>query len=197
MLMARKPALAADGDRLGCPDPDLIRPPPPRVREAKPPSDYRTAERGLSMKRTICALGLATLLAGGLSSPAVRSLRVAPGERRPGERRPREPDRPEPGRRLVDAAGGTVVAGNPRFPGRRSSRSSATPSRSSSAPSRTALWVTQGSPASLNIDPRRRPRRRRSTSPARAAPCLGHLVRAERQLRRADEHLREPLQRRA
>ena len=88
-------------------------------------------------------------------------------------------------------------AGTCRCPGRRSSRRRRARSRSSSAPSSTAQWLTQGFPASLNIDPTKeaeapvdRLRRRR---PHRA---VGHLVRAERHLPGgATQHLREPLQR--
>ena len=58
-------------------------------------------------------------------------------------------------------------------------------------------WVTQGNPASLNIDPTRRPKGLRSTSPAPTARCRGWRGTSPTPHGRPDADLRQPLQRRA
>jgi len=106
------------------------------------------------MKRTICALGLATMLAGALPSPASAAFVSLPASGAQVNDDPANQIDPNQDAGLVDAAGGTVVAGNPAVPWATFEQKLGDSQQIFVRAFKNGAWVTQGSPASLNIDPR-------------------------------------------
>ena len=98
---------------------------------------------------------------------------------------------------VVDVAGGTVVAGNVQVPWATFEQKVGSSQQIFVRAFKNGAWVTQGFPASLNIDPTKEAEAPSIDFAGHGSHrALGGVVRAQRRLRRADEHLREPLQRR-
>jgi len=104
------------------------------------------------MKRTICALGLATMLVGALSSPATAAFVSLPASGAQVNDDPANQIDPNQDAGLVDAAGGTVVAGNPAVPWATFEQKLGDSQQIFVRAFKNGAWVTQGSPASLNIE---------------------------------------------
>src|SRR4029077_4291898 len=105
------------------------------------------------MKRTICALGLATMLAGVLPSPASAAFVALPATGAQVNDDPASMIDPSQDAGLVDVAGGTVVAGNKAVPWATFEQKLGRSQQIFVRAFKNGQWVTQGSPASLNIDP--------------------------------------------
>src|SRR5262249_30475897 len=138
------------------------RPHPPTAlarREAKHSRPSPDGTGGLVMKRTIHTLGLATMLAGtlALASPASAAFVSLPSSGAHVNQvndDPVDTIDPDEDAGLVDVAGGTVVAGNRQVPWATFEQKLGSWQEIFVRAFKNGAWVTQGSPASLNIDPR-------------------------------------------
>jgi len=108
------------------------------------------------MKRTIHTLGLATMFAGtlALASPASAAFVSLPSSGAQVNDDPVNTIDPDEDAGLVDVAGGTVVAGNKQVPWATFEQKLGSWQEIFVRAFKNGAWVTQGSPASLNIDPR-------------------------------------------
>src|SRR4029077_2390570 len=104
------------------------------------------------MKRTICALGLATMLAGVLPSPASAAFVALPATGAQVNDDPASSIDPSQDAGLVDVAGGTVVAGNKQVPWATFEQKLGSSQQIFVRAFKNGARVTQGSPASLHID---------------------------------------------
>src|SRR5690242_14939388 len=108
------------------------------------------------MKRTLRTLGLATMLAGTLASacPASAAFVSLPSNGAQVNDDAVNSIDPNQDAGLVDVAGGTVVAGNKAVPWATFEQKVGRASQQIFVRAfKNGAWVTQGSPASLNIDP--------------------------------------------
>jgi len=105
------------------------------------------------MKRRLRTLGLASMLAGILASPASAAFVSLPssGAQVNDDAANSIDTKQDAG--LVDVAGGTVVAGNVQVPWATFEQKLADSQQIFVRAFKNGAWVTQGSPASLNIDP--------------------------------------------
>jgi hypothetical protein len=106
------------------------------------------------MKHTIYTLGLATMLAGMLASPASAAFVALPANGAQVNDDAANSIDPQQDAGVVDVAGGTVVAGNPAVPWATFEQKLGDSQQIFVRAFKNGAWVTQGSPASLNIDPR-------------------------------------------
>jgi hypothetical protein len=106
------------------------------------------------MKRALHTLGLATMLAGTLGwvSPASAALVSLPSSGAQVNDDPANGIDPNQDAGLVDVAGGTVVAGNVQIPWATFEQKSGRSQQIFVRAFKNGAWVTQGSPASLNIE---------------------------------------------
>jgi hypothetical protein len=105
------------------------------------------------MKRRLRTLGLATVLAGILASPASAAFVSLPSSGAQVNDDPANSIDPKQDAGLVDVAGGTVVAGNVQVPWATFEQKLGDSQQIFVRAFKNGAWVTQGSPASLNIDP--------------------------------------------
>src|SRR5437867_3544707 len=107
------------------------------------------------MKRTLHTLGLATMLAGTLASasPASAAFVSLPSSGAQVNDAAANSIDPKQDAGLVDVAGGTVVAGNVQVPWATFEQKIGDSQQIFVRAFKKGAWVTQGSPASLNIDP--------------------------------------------
>lgn len=105
------------------------------------------------MKRRLRTLSLATMLAGRLASPASAALVSLPSNGAQVNDDAMNSIDPKQDAGLVDVAGGTVVAGNVQVPWATFEQKVADSQQIFVRAFKNGAWVTQGSPASLNIDP--------------------------------------------
>src|SRR5438128_5981571 len=107
------------------------------------------------MKRTLHTLGLATMLAGTLASasPASAAFVSLPSSGAQVNDDAANSIDPKQDAGLVDVAGGTVVAGNVQVPWATFEQKIGDSQQIFVRAFKNGAWVTQGSPASLNIDP--------------------------------------------
>jgi len=107
------------------------------------------------MKRTLCTLGLATMLGGTLVSapPASAAFVSLPSSGAQVNDDAANSIDPKQDAGLVDVAGGTVVAGNVQVPWATFEQKIGDSQQIFVRAFKKGAWVTQGSPASLNIDP--------------------------------------------
>src|SRR5438093_392465 len=108
------------------------------------------------MKRTLHTLGLATMLAGTLAPapPASAAFVSLPSNGAQVNDDAANSIDPKQDAGLVDVAGGTVVAGNVQVPWATFEQKLGDSQQIFVRAFKNGAWVTQGSPASLNIDPR-------------------------------------------
>ena len=108
------------------------------------------------MKRSLYTLGLATTLAGtlALASPVSAAFVSLPSSGAQVNDDPANTIDPDEDAGLVDVAGGTVVAGNKQVPWATFEQKLGPWQEIFVRAFKNGAWVTQGSPASLNIDPR-------------------------------------------
>src|SRR5262245_9910884 len=132
------------------PSPELAR------REAKHSRPSPDGTGGLVMKRSIHTLGLAMMLAGTLASasPASAAFVSLPSSGAQVNDDPANTIDPDEDAGLVDVAGGTVVAGNKQVPWAAFEQKLGPWQEIFVRAFKNGEWVTQGSPASLNIDQR-------------------------------------------
>src|SRR5438876_1003218 len=107
------------------------------------------------MKRTLHTLGLATMLAGTLAPapPASAAFVSLPSNGAQVNDDAANSIDPKQGAGLVDVAGGTVVAGNVQVPWATFEQKLGDSQQIFVRAFKNGAWVTQGVPASLNIDP--------------------------------------------
>lgn len=105
------------------------------------------------MYRTLHTLGLATMLAGMLASPASAAFVSLPASGAQVNDDAVNSIDPKQDAGLADVAGGTVVAGNVQVPWATFEQKIAESQQIFVRAFKNGAWVTQGSPASLNIDP--------------------------------------------
>jgi hypothetical protein len=107
------------------------------------------------MKRTLRTLGLATMLAGTLASasPASAAFVSLPSSGPQVNDDAANSIDPNQDAGLVDVAGGTVVPGNNAVPWAAFEQKVGRSQQIFVRAFKNGAWVTQGSPASLNIDP--------------------------------------------
>src|SRR6185503_14019735 len=115
---------------------------------ARPSADGRG---GLEMKRSLCTIGLATMLAASPASAAFVSL---PSNGTQVNDDATNSIDPKQDAGLVDVVGGAVVAGRPAVPWAAFEQKLGESQQIFVRAFRNGAWVTQGSPASLNIDSR-------------------------------------------
>src|SRR5438093_5839770 len=130
-------------------------PPGPARREAKHSRPSPDGTGGLVMKRTLCTLGLATMLGGTVVSapPASAAFVSLPSSGAQVNDDAANSIDPKQDAGLVDVAGGTVVAGNVQVPWATFEQKIGDSQQIFVRAFKKGAWVTQGSPASLNIDP--------------------------------------------
>jgi hypothetical protein len=102
------------------------------------------------MKRTLCSLGLATMLA---ASPVSAGFVSLPSNGAQVNDDPVNGIDPGQDAGLVDVVGGAVVAGKPAVPWATFEQKVGRSQQIFVRAFKNGAWVTQGSPASLNIDP--------------------------------------------
>src|SRR5881397_3943001 len=105
------------------------------------------------MKRRLRTLGPATMLAAMLASSAAAALVSLPSSGAQVNDDPPNSIDPNQDAGLVDVAGGTVVAGKVQVPWATFEQRLADSQQIFVRAFKNGAWVTQGSPASLNIDP--------------------------------------------
>ena len=107
------------------------------------------------MKRTLHTLGLATMVAGvlGRAVPAAAAFVSLPATGAQVNDDPANGIDPGQDAGLVDVAGGTVVAGNLQVPWATFEQKAGSSQQIFVRAFKKGAWVTQGFPASLNIDP--------------------------------------------
>ena len=105
------------------------------------------------MKRALYTLGLATVLAGMLASPAPAAFVSLPSTGAQVNDDAANSIDPKQDAGLVDVAGGTVVAGNRAVPWATFEQKTGDSQQIFVRAFKNGAWVTQGFPASLNIDP--------------------------------------------
>ncbi len=105
------------------------------------------------MKRRLRTLGPATMLAGILASPASAAFVSLPSSGAQVNDDAANSIDPKQDAGLVDVAGGTVVAGNVQVPWATFEQKLGDSQQIFVRAFKNGAWVTQGSPASLNIDP--------------------------------------------
>jgi len=106
------------------------------------------------MKRALRGLGITTILAGTLSARPVSAAFVSlPSNAAPVNDDAANAIDPNQSAGLVDVAGGTVVAGNKAVPWATFEQKVGRSQQVFVRAFKNGAWVTQGSPASLNIDP--------------------------------------------
>src|SRR5437667_1971703 len=105
------------------------------------------------MKRRLRTLGPATMLAGILASPASAAFVSLPSSGAQVNDDAANSIDPKQDAGLVDVAGGTVVAGNVQVPWATFEQKLGDSQQIFVRAFKNGAWVTQGVPASLNIDP--------------------------------------------